>query len=237
MGQYAPKVAAMMSDSHTNPTKGQRIGRIAVRLIGVLGFVFLMKLGIDLLFAKIALFESDAAARAMIGLIITVMVGYAILLAIPFVPGVEIGIALLIVEGSNAAPMVYLATVVGLTLAFCIGQYAPLSRMIQLCNDLYLYRIAILLDRINQTPREDRLDAMHDRLPRWLAPILCNYRYVTLGVAINLPGNIALGGGGGIMMAGGLSRLFQTRFAILTIALATLPVPLAVWLLGTDILQ
>jgi hypothetical protein len=199
--------------------------------------VYVAKLGVDLLMAKIVLFETDAAARAMTGLIITVMIAYAILLAIPFIPGVEIGIAILMIEGAPAAPMVYLATVTGLLLAFSIGQFAPLDRLIRLCNDLRLSRVAALLERIKLTPREDRLDAMHDRLPRWLAPILCDYRYVTLGLAINMPGNIALGGGGGIMMAGGLSRLFQTHFAVLTVILATLPVPLSVWLLGADVLQ
>lgn len=227
----------MISESNDGGTFGQRIWRITIRLAMIVVFVYLMKLGVDLLLAKIALFESDAAARAMTGLIITVMVGYAILLAIPFIPGVEIGIAILMLEGASAAPFVYLATVSGLLLAFCIGQYAPLSRMIQLCHDLYLHRVADYLERINQTPRADRLDAMHDRLPRWIAPFLCNYRYVTLAIAINLPGNIALGGGGGIMMAGGLSRLFQTRFVVMTALLATLPIPLAVWLMGTDVLH
>jgi hypothetical protein len=216
---------------------GPRITRIVVRLGLVFVFVVLIKLGIDQLFAKFALFESSASARAMTGLIVTIMIGYALLLAIPFVPGVEIGAAILILEGAKAAPMVYGATVAGLFLAFCIGQYAPLSRLIRMCHDLSLHRIATLLERIQSTPRKDRLDAMHDRLPRWLVPVLCNYRYITLAIAINLPGNIALGGGGGIMIAGGISRLFQTGLALLTIAVATLPVPLAVWMWGTDFLR
>lgn len=227
----------MMSDVDQEGGKMLRIGRITVRLLLVFLLVYIAKLGVDLLMAKIALFETDAAARAMTGLIITVMIGYAILLAIPFVPGVEIGIAVLLLEGADAAPMVYLATVAGLLLAFTIGQYAPLPRLIRLCEDLYLTRIANLLSRIHHTPRQDRLKAMENRLPSWLAPIFCNYRYVTLGLAINLPGNIALGGGGGIMMAGGLSRLFQVRFVVITVILATLPVPLSVWLMGTDVLQ
>lgn len=213
------------------------IARIIVRLAVVVGFVVLVKFGIDALFAKFALFESSASARAMTGLIVTVMIGYALLLAIPFVPGVEIGAAILILDGAKAAPMVYGATVAGLLIAFCIGQYAPLPRLISMCRDLSLHRIAALLERIQSTPRDDRLDTMHDRLPRWLVPVLCNYRYVTLGIAINLPGNIALGGGGGIMIAGGLSRLFRTGYTVLTVAVATLPVPLAVWLWGTDFLQ
>jgi hypothetical protein len=216
---------------------GQWIARILLRLAVVVGFVVLVKFGVDLLFAKFALFESDASARAMTGLIITIMVGYALLLAIPFVPGVEIGVAVLMMEGAKAAPMVYGATVIGLFLAFCIGQYVPLPRLISNCKDLSLHRIARLLERIASTPREERLDAMNARLPVVLAPFLVRLRYVTLGIAINMPGNIALGGGGGIMIAGGLSRLFQTGYVLLTIAVATAPVPLAVWLWGKEFLQ
>ncbi len=68
----------------------------------LLAVVLVAKLCVDWLFAKIALLESDAAARAMMGLIVTVLIGYAVLLAIPFVPGVEIGIAILMIEGSSA---------------------------------------------------------------------------------------------------------------------------------------
>lgn len=221
----------MVSNGEEVGGETHRFRRIALKLLVTIAFVYLAKLGIDVLMAKIALFETDAAARAMTGLIITVVLGYAILLAIPFIPGVEIGIAILMLEGAAAAPMVYLATVAGLLLAFCVGQYAPMSRLIQLCQDLHLYRIGGFLERIDLIPRDDRLDAMHDRLPRWLAAILCNYRYVTLAIALNMPGNIALGGGGGIMVVGGLSRLFQTRFVIVTLVLGTLPVPLSVWLM------
>lgn len=227
----------MMQRDTNSGTRWQRIGRLVWRIGIILAVVMGAKLGLDWLMTKIALLESDTAARAMLGLLVTILIGYAILLAIPFVPGVEIGIAILMIQGAQAAPFVYLATVIGLSLAFCIGQYVPLERIIRFCRDMYLYRVATLLERIASTPREDRLQTMQDRLPRWLAPALCDYRYVTLGLAINLPGNIALGGGGGIMLAAGISRLFRTRHALLTIGVATLPVPLAVWLLGADILQ
>jgi hypothetical protein len=228
----------LMTEKDTDATPwGRWFARIIVRLAVVLSFVVLVKFGIDLLFAKFALFESDASARAMTGLIVMVMLGYALLLAVPFVPGVEIGVAVLMMEGAKAAPMVYGATVTGLFLAFCIGQYVPLTKLINLCKDFSLRRIAVLLEQIETTPREDRLNTLHDRLPRLLVPVLVRFRYVALGIAINLPGNIALGGGGGIMIAGGLSRLFHTGYTLLTIAVATLPIPLAVWLWGKEILQ
>jgi len=215
----------------------QRALRWIVRIGVIFGFVYLVLTGIDALMAKLALFESDAAARAMTGLLVTVVIGYALLLAIPFVPGVEIGLVILVLKGAEAAPIVYAATVLGLLLAFAVGHYAPLRALISYSQELSLRRLADMLARIEKTPRSDRLDGMRDRLPEWLAPILCNYRYLTLAALLNVPGNIVLGGGGGIMMFGGLSRLFQFRWVALTVMLATLPVPLAVWLLGVDILR
>ena len=215
----------------------QRLRRIATKLVVIVGLIWAVKLGVDALTAKIALLETDAAARTMTGMIVIVMLSYAILLSVPFVPGIEIGLALLVVQGADAAPYVYVATVTGLFLAFLVGQYAPLHRLIQLCNDFYLHRLGALLDGGDKTPQDQRLAAMQAHMPGWLAPVLCNYRYVTLALIINLPGNIALGGGGGILVAAGLSRLFRTSRILLTLAIATLPVPLAVWLWGTSIVS
>ncbi len=211
--------------------------RMMLRFAIIIGLVVLVKYGLDGLSDKMALLESDAAAGAMTGLIVTVLIGYALLIATPFVPGVEIGIAILMIQGADAAPVVYLATVSGMALAFVSGQYLSLDWLSRTCADLYMFRLCTILHRIKSTSRSDRLASLNDRMPRWLAPVLVGYRYVTLGLLINLPGNIALGGGGGIMIGAGLSRLFQTGYVVLTIALATLPVPLAVWLLGTDILH
>lgn len=211
--------------------------RTALRLAIIAGIVLLIKFGLDQLGERVDLLETDAAARSMTGLIVTILIGYALLIAVPFVPGVEIGIAILMIEGPSAAPIVYLATVTGMSLAFLFGQFISLNWLSRTCSDLYMFRLCTILHRIRTTPREERLTALNDRLPRWLAPILVGYRYVTLGALINLPGNMAIGGGGGIMIMTGLSRLFHTGYTILTIALAVLPVPLAVWLLGTDILH
>ena len=232
------------AQGHMNPiphTRWQALLRSALRLAVVAALVLVMvllaKTGFDALSARLALLESDAAARAMIGLVATVLVGYAVMLAIPFVPGVEIGIAILMIEGAGAAPFVYLATVTGLTLAFLTGHYVALNGLIKLCTDLHLHKIGRLLERIRDRAPNDRLAALDERLPNWLAPLLVRYRYLTLAVLINIPGTIAIGGGGGIMMIAGLSRLFHVGLTVLTIALATLPVPLSVWLLGTDILH
>jgi hypothetical protein len=218
---------------HSTPA---RLVRFGVRFATILLMVALAVLGFDWLQSQIARLEQDASARAMTGLIVTVLILYAVALAIPFVPGVEIGVALLIIQGAAAAPFVYLATVGGLALSFLVGQYLSLLWLIRVLRDLRLRRIADWLDLVNSIPRAERLTAMQRKLPRWLAPVIVRYRYVTVALAINTPGNIAIGGGGGIVMVAGLSRLFSSVAMLLTLAVATAPVPLLVWLWGTDIL-
>ena len=58
-------------------------------------------------------------------------------------------------------------------------------------------------------------------------------RYPLLAALINVPGNAVVGGGGGIALTAGFSRLFRPGWTALTVALAVAPVPLIVWLTGT----
>jgi hypothetical protein len=56
------------------------------------------------------------------------------------------------------------------------------------------------------------------------------YRYFTLAIALNTPGNILLGDGGGIALLAGFSRLFSVPAFALTIMVAVSPVPLVILL-------
>ncbi len=85
-------------------------------------------------------------------------------------------------------------------------------------------------------PRPERLSLLRLRLPDWLGRSAINFRYVSVALLVNLPGNALIGGGGGICMIAGLSRLFSTWIFALTIALAVAPVPVLVWIFGTKIL-
>ena len=128
--------------------------RAVLRLAFVLALVIAGKFGWDAVTARIALMEQDAAARAMTGLLVTVLMGYALLLAIPFVPGVEIGIAILMIAGPDSAPFVYLATLTGLSIAFMTGQHVALNWLVRTFEDLHLRRLAGLMRRIRDTPRQ-----------------------------------------------------------------------------------
>jgi len=162
---------------------------------------------------------------------------YSILLAVPFVPGAEIGIGLMVMLGPRIALLVYLCTIAGLLLAFMIGRLIPLSVLATFSRDIKLERTSRLLREIEPMSKQQRLTLLVERAPKRFIPLLLRYRYVALAVALNIPGNYLIGGGGGIALFAGLSRLYSVSGYLLTIALAVAPVPLAVFIFGTRLLD
>lgn len=213
-----------------------RLQRNAV-LLGLLRLALM--LGVILVLHRLYLWGdaqarmADAGAMLTIGTIAGLLCIYALMLAIPFVPGVEIGLALLMAGGAGMAPIVYGATVAGLMLAFAVGRHFPLPRLQGWANRLGLRRVARALVSIEKLTREERLRLIEVSLPRWVPGSVLPYRYVVLGLLINIPGNMALGGGGGLLLLAGLSGLFAPLATLVTLAVAVLPVPLAVGLLGS----
>jgi hypothetical protein len=172
---------------------------------------------------------------AMPGLLLAALVLYALLIAIPFVPGVEIGLSVLAAGGPATAPLVWLATTAGLTLAYVAGCLVPLGWLRRMLTDLQLVRAAHLVARFEALPPEGRVRLVHSLLPEKYCGWIVRFRYLNLAVLINIPGNSVIGGGGGIAFVSGLSGTFRMPLAVLTIALATVPVPLAIWIFGLDL--
>lgn len=170
-----------------------------------------------------------------LGIIVLLLLAYAALIAIPFVPGVELGISLMVIEGWRIAPFVYLATVLGLALAYCAGQKMPYATLRRILSDLRLTRASDLLARLEPLSGPERLALLRRRLPPRLAPFALKQRYVLLALLINLPGNMVIGGGGGIALIAGLSRLFTPWPMMITVAIAVAPVPVLVYVFGFEL--
>lgn len=129
---------------------------------------------------------------------------YVVLMALPFLPGIEIGLALMLLLGVRGIVLVYLCTQAALMLSFLAGRLAPPAAVSRWFGALGPERARSLLAR---------------------RPGLA------LAALINLPGNALIGGAGGIGVLAGMSRrLTYPRFALCA-ALATTPLPL-VLLLG-----
>ena len=164
-----------------------------------------------------------------------IMIGaaaYVRLLAMPFVPGAEIGIALLAGFGAAIAPLIYVCTVAGMMLAFMIGRFLPINVLERLLRVLRMRRAAELVARAAPLPKDERVAMLLEGQSKPVLHLALRYRYATMAVAVNMPGNSIIGGGGGIMIIAGLSGIFTPLSTFLTVILAVSPVPLAVIFLG-----
>ena len=201
--------------------------------IGILiGFIVLATWGVhvirDALDLQIRPDNEQQVHRAiMIG-----AVAYVGLLAMPFVPGAEIGIALLAAFGAAIAPLIYVFTVAAMMLAFTIGRFLPISSLERLFRVLRLTRAADLVAKAAPLSKDDRLAMLLEGQSKRAVSIAVRYRYLAIALAVNMPGNSIIGGGGGIMMIAGLSGIFAPLATFLTVVIAVSPVPLAVLFLG-----
>lgn len=222
----------------TGPSVGSAawVARMVLRLAVIGALVLAASKLVSLSMALAERLPEAGQGPMQLAILLTALAVYALLIATPFVPGVEIGVALLLLRGASIAPAVYLATLLGLLLAYMIGRLVPQATIERTFRDLRLTRAAALIARSATLTPQEREHALRDRLPRPLRAPLTRYRYLTLALLINLPGNALLGGGGGLLMAAGLSRLFVPRATLLTLALAVLPVPLVIWWFGTGML-
>ncbi len=208
--------------------------RHAFRLALIIAIAYGVHELMDWIIARAEALGPSIGATMMLGVIALMLLAYAVLIAVPFVPGIEIGLSLIIICGSEVALYVYVATVAGLLLAYSVGRYMPYRSLMRLFSDLGLKRAASLLETIGPLDQAERLEVMRDGLPTWARKLFVDWRHLSLALLLNLPGNVVLGGGGGICCVAGISRLFSNKGVFLTITLAVLPVPLLVWIFGVE---
>lgn len=144
---------------------------------------------------------------------------YALLLAIPFVPGVELGWLIIGVFGKAGILASWLSTIAGLSLSFLLAG--------KLRHTTILQRLEQARDRLLATDAE-ALPWMRRAL-RYGVCFYVQHPYVFAFITLNLPGNWVIGGGGGISAMTGLVPGIRYWRFVLTIAVATGIVPLLLW--------
>ena len=73
---------------------------------------------------------------------------------------------------------------------------------------------------------EEKLDFLLETAPSKVVPYLLEHRYFMIAIILNLPGNALIGGGGGIGLVAGMSRLYPFPKYLLLVGLAITPLPL-----------
>lgn len=108
-----------------------------------------------------------------------VLLVYALLIAIPFVPGIEVGFSLIMMRGADVAWYVYFATCGGLILAYLAGRFLPYAWLHRAFLDLRLTRACRMLDDLQPLAPDMRLAVMRARLPGTLGDLTVRWRYLS----------------------------------------------------------
>jgi hypothetical protein len=151
---------------------------------------------------------------------------YMIVLALPFVPAIELGILIMALFGQLGIIVAYMATVGGLSLAFTAARILPTS----ICNK-WMVKLGIELDKPGTEAVMESLMVGAPDNPRsgnQMKAGLLRHRYLMLAASLNLPGNSAIGGGGGIAFVCGASGFFRWGGFFATTLLATAPIPIVI---------
>jgi hypothetical protein len=151
---------------------------------------------------------------------------YILLLAIPFLPGIEVGLIIMAMVGIKGIVLVYLCTVLSLSLSFLLGRLLPPRYLARALGWFHLNRARDLVTSLEPLETEERLRFLLRSAPSRIVPFLLRQRYLIIGFLFNIPGNALIGGGGGIGLIAGMSRLFPFSKYLLLICLAITPGPI-----------
>ena len=166
-------------------------------------------------------------------IVLVAVVLYIVLMATPFMPGIEIGLALMMLLGNKGAILVYLCTLAALSVSFAIGRKIPSRFIGLLLNWLHLYKANALVRQLESLSQQERLEFLSEKAPSRIAPFLLRHRYLAIAVVVNLPGNALIGGGGGIGLVAGMSKIIPFHGYLMVLAIAIAPVPLWFFLQGS----
>ena len=220
-----------MTPPQTTPV-GLTAKGVVLRVAGLLVIVSLATWGAHELKDALNLTIMPSNEKQVHRLLMMGSVAYIGLLALPFVPGAEIGIAMLTVFGAAIAPLVYAATVLAMMLSYLLGRLLPGTTLVWILSLFRMRKAADLIGRAAALPPKDRLGLLLDGSPPKTVGFALRHRYVALALLVNTPGNAVIGGGGGIMMMAGMSGIFAPVQTFIAIAIAVSPVPIAVFVFG-----
>jgi hypothetical protein len=200
--------------------------RLAAKIALFLGILVFLNYVIGWLANFIAFQMWPRHMHAASFLLFATVVSYTLLLAIPFLPGIELGVMLMAMLGPKGIVLVYLCTVLALSLSFLFGRVLPSRYLARALGWFHLKRAREMVDALAPLGPEERLRFLTRSAPSRIVPFLLRHRYLIIGVLFNVPGNALIGGGGGIGLIAGMSRLFPFPKYLLLICLAITPGPI-----------
>ena len=221
-----------MADSwcvNTQPSKPARLAKLLILLVAVV----MLNSGGGWLAHQVD-FQLYPRHEPAIHLIILASFGlYILLMTLPFMPGIEVGLTLMLFLGAKGVLLVYLCTLIALSISYVIGRRIPPKLFAKLLGWLYLKKARDLVLGMEGMSHDERVTFLQKKAPSKIAPHLLNHRYLTVAALLNLPCNALIGGGGGIALIAGMSGIITFPRYLLLIAVAISPVPIMIILKGS----
>lgn len=202
--------------------KFRRFFKIAL----IVGFLVLLHYGGSLVVEQINFQLWPEHENLMVTVLWFSVLVYVLWMAIPFVPGIELGLALMVMLGPKGVVLVYFCTLLSLSLSFAIGRLIPLTVFSRFLGWLHLQKARNLMLQLQPLNPGEKLDFLLSSAPSKIIPYLLKHRYLMIAVTLNLPGNVLIGGGGGIGLIAGMSGLCPFPKYILFVSLAITPLPI-----------
>lgn len=202
-----------------------RWGRLVLVLAGFVGLYLVGRFVADMVVHQFDLVMHVRSEPTIHWLIMTASGIYVALMAIPFMPGAEVGLTMIMLFGAKICFLVYVSTVLALVPPYIVGRLIPAKYCALAFAFVGLTKAQKMIDRIAPLSSEQRLAYLLDNVPTRAGPFLIRHRYLALAVAINLPGNMIIGGGGGIAMLAGMTGVYSLPAYLVTVAIAVAPLP------------
>ena len=216
---------AIMTSQDSSRPAWRKI-RFLAKIALLLGILVFLNYAMGWLANLVAFQMWPQHADTAVFLLFASVVLYILLLAIPFLPGIEVGLMLMAMLGHKGIILVYLCTVASLSLSFLFGRLLPPRHLARALDWFHLARARDMVTALEPLEMEERLRFLLRSAPSRVLPLLLRRRYLIIGVLFNIPGNAVIGGGGGIGLIAGMSRLFPFPKYLLLVCLAITPGPI-----------
>lgn len=210
------------------PMAGTSRVKLLFKIAMVVGFAALLNYGGHLVVGRIEFQLWPEHEHMVITVLWISLLAYVLLMSLPFAPGIELGLALMMVLGPRGVVLVYVCTLLSLAMSYLIGRLIPLNGFARFLGWLHLQNARDLMIRLEPLDSDEKLNYLLKTAPARIIPFLLKHRYLMIALILNLPGNALVGGGGGIGMITGMSGLYSFQKYLLLISLAILPLPLVI---------
>ena len=214
-----------MPEARRTPVQTPKLKRL-FKILLIVGFLVLLNYGGNRVVDRLNFQLWPEHEHLIIAALWLSIVTYILWMALPFVPGIELGLALMVMLGPKGIVLVYVCTLLSLSLSYAIGRLIPLLSLARFLRWLHLNKAQDLVLQLEPLNSEQKLAFLLQIAPSRIIPYVIRNRYLMLALILNLPGNALIGGGGGIGLIAGMSGLFPFTKYLMLISVAITPLPL-----------